>query len=168
MDAECVEDTCVKAILCVLCALCGEKQYSVNQCLITICENLWLNFILYLKKQTQFFPFSSPKTTIPPNPNPIQSQFKPNQTQSCQNSATTAFSAVKIIPFYAKRTQTSSFLPQKPRFRQKTNPKQTQTKPNRKTAKMNLSYVLTKRYEKKRLFERNENKPKTNPIFWLS
>jgi hypothetical protein len=39
---------------------------------------------------------------------------------------------------------------------------------------MNLYYVLTKRYEKKRLFDRNENKPKiyrgeaqrrrTNPI----
>ena len=52
------------------------------------------------------------------------------------------------------------FLPQKQRFHQKTKPKQTQTKPNRKTAKMNLYPLLTKRYEKKRLFERNENKPK--------
>ena len=82
-------------------------------------------------------------------------------------SVKSAKSASKIIPFYAKRTQTSSFLPQKPRFYQKTNPKQTQTKPNRKTAKMNLSPLLTKRYEKKRLFDQNENKPKTNPNFIL-
>ena len=34
--------------------------------------------ITYLKKQTQFFRVSSPKTTIPPNSNPIQTQNKPN------------------------------------------------------------------------------------------
>ena len=70
---------------------------------------------------------------------------------------------LKAIPFYAKRTQTSLFPDQKQRFHPKTNPKQTQTKPNCKTAKMNLYPLLSKRYEKIRLFDRNENKPKSNP-----
>ncbi len=35
---------------------------------------------------------------------------------------------LKTIPFYAKRTQTSTFSAQKPRFHQKTKPKQTQNK----------------------------------------
>ncbi len=109
--------------------------------------------IPFLKKQTQFFPLSSPKTAIPPNPNPIQSQFKPNQTQFKPN----------FMAFYAKRTQLSPFSAQKPRFHQKTNPKQTQTKPNRWIAKMNVCPLLTKHYEKIRLFDRNENKPKSNP-----
>ena len=90
-----------------------------------------LQIHLFLKKQTQFLPAFSPKTTISPKPKPIQTQFKANlnpiQTQSCLNSA---FSAVKIIPFYAKRTQTSPFLPQNRGFSQKTNPKRTQSKPN--------------------------------------
>ncbi len=78
-------------------------------------------------------------------------------------SVKSAKSASKINAFYAKQTQTSQFSAQKPRFCSKTNPKQTQTKPNWKTTKMDLYPVLTKRYEKKRLFERNENKPKTKP-----
>ncbi len=124
---------------------------KMNQCQFTlICENLWLNYKPFLKKQTQFFPFLSPKTAFCPKTKPIkanQSQFKPN-----------------FIPFYAKQTQTSLFSTQKQQFSPKTNPKQTQTKPNHWIAKMNLYHVLTKRYEKIRLFKRNENKPKTNPI----
>ncbi len=44
--------------------------------------NLWLNYKPFLKKQTQFFPFFSPKTAIwrknEPKTKPNQSQFKPN------------------------------------------------------------------------------------------
>ncbi len=110
----------------------------VNQCLNTICENLWLKTKPYLKKQTQFFPISSPKTTIPPNPKPIQSQLKPIQTQFLPLKiirVNSWNSLLKTIPFYAKRTQTSPFSAQKPRLCQKTNPKQTQTKPNKAKSK---------------------------------
>ena len=144
----------------------------VNQCLNIICENLWLNFILYLKKQTQFFPVSSPKTTIPPiqtqfkaNSNPIQTQFftlkmnnlvypvifSKNTVLICVNQCLKIIrvnSWIKTIPFYAKRTQTSLFPAQKQRFGEKTNPKRTQTKPNGFDAKMNLYPVIIKRYEK--------------------
>ena len=164
----------------------------VNQCLNTIRENLWLNFIPYLKKQTQFYAVFGPKTAFCQKTNPIQSQLNPIQTQffglkmnnlvypacpaivpqgrrriifskntvlicvnQCLNiirvnswnlllknfsvnsvssvainkSVKSAKSASKINAFYAKRTQTSPFSAQKPRFCQKTNPKQTQNKP---------------------------------------
>ena len=124
----------------------------------------------FLKKQTQFFPLFSPKTTIPPNSNPIQTQFKANlnpiQTQflALFNHGNTVLISVnqclniirvnswnlllKTIPFFAKRTQTFPLSAQKPRFHQKTNPKRTQTKPNGFDAKMNLYPVIIKRYEK--------------------
>ncbi len=54
---------------------------------------------------------------------------------------------IKTIPFYAKRTQTSSLSAQKPRFHPKTNPKRTQTKPNGFDAKMNIYPLLTVYYE---------------------
>ncbi len=83
----------------------------------------------FLKKQTQFYAFFGPKTAFCQ----IQTQFKANlnpiQTQSCLNSALSAFSAVKTIPFYAKRTQTFPLSAQKPRFSKKqtqNEPKQTQ------------------------------------------
>ena len=137
--------------------------------------------IPYLKKQTQFFPFLSPKTLFcqkqtqfKANLNPIKPNLNPiiwlyltikNSVNSVaiNKSVKSAKSASKINAFYAKQTQTSSYLAQKPQFHQKTNPKRTQTKPNRWIAKMNLYPLLTKHYEKIRLFERNENKPKTNP-----
>ncbi len=117
-----------------------------------ICENSWIK-TTYLKKQTQFFPVFSPKTAFCQKQSQFKANFNPIQSQS--------------KPFYAKRTQTSSFSAQKRSFHQKTNPKRTQTKPNCKTAKINLCPVLTRRYEKIRLYDRNENKAKTNPIFWL-
>ncbi len=68
----------VKNITVSICVTCrGVAQRRRNQCLNTIWE-ICGSKITYLKKQTQFFPVSSPKTTIPPNPNPIQTQFKPN------------------------------------------------------------------------------------------
>ncbi len=75
-------------------------------------------------------------------------------------------SPLQIHPFYAKQTQISPILRQKSRFRQKTNPKQTQTKPNGYLPKMNANPLLTRYYEKLRLSGRNENKPKSNPNFW--
>ena len=54
---------------------------SAVKYLVFIRVNSW-KFVVktkpFLKKQTQFFAVFSPKTTIPPNSNPIQSQFKPN------------------------------------------------------------------------------------------
>ncbi len=154
----------------------------MNQCQSTlICENLWLNYKPFLKKQTQFFPVFSPKTTISPkskpNSNPIQTQFfglkminlaypacpaivlqgrrriifSKNTVLICVNQCLNIIrenSWIKTIPFYAKRTQTSQFSAQKPRFCQKTNPKRTQTKPNCKTPKINLYPLLSRRYEK--------------------
>ena len=46
----------------------------------------------------------------------------------------------------------------------KTNPIQTQNKPNLRKAKMNVGSVKTKDYGNKRLCGLRENKPKTNPI----
>ncbi len=81
------------------------------------------------------------------------------------------------ITYLKKQTQFYAFLGPKTAISPKTKPIQTQTKPICKTAKMNVYPLLTKRYEKKRLFDRNENKPKiyhgeaqrrrTNPIFCL-
>ena len=111
--------------------------------------------------------------------NLLLKNFSVNSVSSVaiNKSVKSAKSASKINAFYAKRTQTSSFSAQKPRFHPKTNPKQTQTKPNCKIPKINLFPLLSKCYEKIRLFDRNENftrrslgeggKPKTNPIFWL-
>ena len=146
----------------------------MNQCQSTlICENLWLNYKPFLKKQTQFFPVSSPKTTIyknqsqfKPNSNPIQTQFfglkmnnlvypacpaiapqgrrriifLKNTVLICVNQCLNIIrgnSWLKTIPFYAKQTQTFPFSAQKPRFRQKTNPKQTQNKPKTNPNKAN-------------------------------
>ena len=97
---------------------------------------------------------------IKANPKPIQTQSNPiiwlsltikNSVNSVSSvainkSVKSAKSASKINAFYAKRTQ---------------------TKPICKTAKMNVYPLLTVYYENLRLFERNENKPKTNPIFCL-
>ena len=83
-----------------------------------------------------------------------------------QKRSTFVESPLQIHPFYAKQTQTSSFSAQKSRFRQKTKPKQTQTKPNGYLPKMNASPLLTRYYEKLRLSGRNENKPNSNPNFW--
>ena len=102
--------------------------------------------IPFLKKQTQFYAVFGPKTPFCLKTKPIQTQFKPN-----------------FMAFYAKRTQTSSFSTQKRSFSQKTNPKRTQTKPICKIPKINLYPLLSKHYEKIRLFDRNENKPKTKP-----
>ncbi len=44
------------------------------------------------------------------------------------------------------------------------NEKQTQNKPNLLDAQMNVSSILTKDYENKRLCRRGENKPNSNPI----
>ncbi len=85
----------------------------------------------FLKKQTQFFPVFSPKTTICPKTKPIQTQSNPifGFIQSWKYSVNQCESVSKIIPFYAKRTQTSSFSAQKQQFSPKTNPKRTQIKP---------------------------------------
>ena len=66
------------------CPAIAFQRRRMAQYLVIISENSWIK-TTYLKKQTQFFPVFTPKTTIPPNPNPIQSQFKPNQTQSKPN-----------------------------------------------------------------------------------
>ena len=123
------------------------SNFFVAQYLVIISENSWIK-TTYLKKQTQFFAVSGPKTTIPPNSkpiqsqlNPIQTQLNPIQTQSCLNSALSASSvainksvksaksASKTNTFYAKRTQIPPFSAQNPRFCPKTNPKRTQNKP---------------------------------------
>ena len=53
------------------CVLYASRECSTNQ--------------TFFEKQTQFFPVFQPKTTIPqknkPNTNPIQTQYKANQTQ---------------------------------------------------------------------------------------
>jgi len=48
---------------------------------------------------------------------------------------------------------------------QKTNPKQSQTKPISKNAKMNITSVKTRNYENKSLWKAKKNKAKSNPIF---
>ena len=111
-----------------------------------ICEISGPKYNLFEKTNPILCVFQ-PKNDDLQKPKPIQSQFKPNQTQFCQNSAKSAKSASKIQPFYAKRTQTSSLSAQKPRFHPKTNPKRTQTKPNGFDAKMNIYPLLTVYYE---------------------
>ena len=54
-------------------ALFVPKHQLTNQPI-----NYLTSYFPFLKKQTQFFLVFTPKTTISPNPNPIQSQFKPN------------------------------------------------------------------------------------------
>ena len=119
----------------------------VNQCLNIIRENSW---------------------------NLLLKNFSVNSV-AINKSVKSAKSASKINAFYAKQTQISAFFGQKPRFGEKTNPKQTQTNPNCKTDKMNLYPLFSKSYEKIRRNDRNENKPKiyhgeaqrrrTNPNF---
>ena len=67
--------------------------------------------------------------------NPIQTQYKPKQTQFQPN----------IPPPATKQTQ----------FKANTNP----IKANFRKAKMNLNFYLTKDYENERLCRRGENKP---------
>ncbi len=115
----------------------------VNQCLNIIRVNSWNLLLKNFSLNSDFGELSRVVSSVAIN-----------------KSVKSAKSAAKINAFYAKRTQTSLFPAQKQRFGEKTNPKQTQTKPNHWITKMNLYPVLTKRYEKIRLFERNENKPK--------
>ena len=75
-------------------------------------------------------------------PKTIKTMNFPLKTAS--KSSKTVKSVAQIITFFAKQTQTSSFLARKPRFSQKTKPKQTQTKPNksqtRRTTQRGLCY----------------------------
>ena len=54
----------------------------VNQCLNTICVNLWLNFIPFYAKRTQTSPFSAQKQRFSKKTNPKQTQIKPKQSQT--------------------------------------------------------------------------------------
>ncbi len=111
-----------------------------------ICEISGPKYTLFEKTNPILCVFQ-PKNHDLPKTKPIQTQFKPNYL-ALFNYKNSVQSASKINAFYAKRTHTSSLSAQKPQFHQKTNPKRAQTKPNRKTAKMNLYPLLTERYEK--------------------
>jgi phage portal protein BeeE len=88
-----------------------------------------------LKKQTQFFPVFSPITTICQKPNPIQSQFKPNQTQflALFNHGNTVLISVnqclKLYLFMQNEPKFPHFQPKNLDFTKKrtqNKPKQTQ------------------------------------------
>ncbi len=80
-------------------------------------------------------------------------------------------SPLQIHLFLKKQTQFFLVFGPKtaiyPKNKPKTNPIQTQSNPICTRPKMSLCPFIIKRYENIRLYDRNENEPKTNPIFSL-
>ena len=81
--------------------------------------------------------------------NPTLAHFRHFSSLFTNLRSTTVENSLQITPFYAKQTQFYTFFAPKRRFHEKTNPIQSQFKPNLTQNKPNLS----------------QNKPNSNPIF---
>ena len=108
------------------------------------------NYTLF-EKTNPIFPCFQPQNTILPKTNPIQSQF----LSACGGQS-------QIYTFLCKTNPNFPVFSPKTAISPKNEPKTNPNKANGFDAKMNLYSVLTRHYEKIRLFARNENEPKTN------
>ena len=113
--------------------------------------------LLYLHPCYTLVPLNDP-SCLKADPSRLKAENKPNLLEAQMN---------------ANKVLTKNYEEYRPPTPPKTNPIQTQYKPNSnpdpyylKVAKMNVTNVLTTGYENIRLFRRAENKPNSNPIGW--
>jgi hypothetical protein len=67
-----------KSVLISVKKLSVKSAQSASEYLVLIRENSLLNHNTFLKKRSQFYAFTTPKTWFTQKTNPIQSQTKPN------------------------------------------------------------------------------------------